>query len=102
MIDLEVVFVVLIFGCILFTLQMLVDYNKRASTIRPQLSQVLRIKEHHKEEMEKVKLAMDYSEKEASQAMNELSELDIKHADLEVRAADLRVKVEAKNDDLRR
>jgi hypothetical protein len=45
MIDLDIVFVVLTFGCILFVLQTLLDYNKRASAMRPQLNEVLRIKE---------------------------------------------------------
>jgi hypothetical protein len=42
-IDLDIVFAVLTFGCVLFVLQTLVDYSKRASMIRPQLNEVARI-----------------------------------------------------------
>lgn len=71
MIDLDIVFVVLTFGCILFVLQTLLDYNKRASAMRPQLNEVLRIKERHKEELEKVQRLMDESEKEASKSLDD-------------------------------
>ncbi len=101
MIDLDIVFVVLTFGCILFVLQTLLDYNKRASAMRPQLNDVLRIKEHHKGELEKVQRLMDDSEKEASRYQDEITGLDGKHDELELKAAELRKKLEELDDGLK-
>jgi predicted nuclease with TOPRIM domain len=98
MIDLDIVFAVLTFGCILFVLQTLVDYNKRASKIRPQLNEVARIKSHHQEEKEKVLLKMEDAEKEASKYNDELAELEAKHGELEIKATELRSKVSTDDD----
>lgn len=97
MIDLDIIFAVLTFGCILFVLQTLVDYNKRASAIRPQLREVVRIKDHHKEEMLKVQQVMEDAEKEASKHQDAITELETKYEELEMKAAELRKKVN--NDD---
>ena len=82
MIDLDIVFAVLTFGCILFVLQTLVDYNKRASAIRPQLNEVLRIKDRHKEEIQKVVMAMEESNKEVDKTKDQITELEAKNSEL--------------------
>ena len=82
MIDLDIIFAVLTFGCILFVLQTLVDYNKRASSIRPQLNEVLRIKDNHKEEMLKVTQVMEDAEREASKHQDAITELEAKYDEL--------------------
>ena len=82
MIDLDIVFAVLTFGCILFVLQTLVDYNKRASAIRPQLNEVLRIKDRHKEEIQKVVMAMEESNKEVYKTKDQITELEAKNSEL--------------------
>lgn len=97
MIDLDIIFAVLTFGCILFVLQTLVDYNKRASSMRPQLREVQRIKDKHKEEMSKVQLAMDDAEKEADKHKDEIAALEAKYEELEVKASELRGKVNTDN-----
>ena len=97
-IDLDIIFAVLTFGCILFVLQTLVDYNKRASAIRPQLKEVLRIKDHHKEEMSKVQLVMDDAEKEASKHQAVIEELEAKYEELELKASELRKRVGEQED----
>ena len=102
MIDLDIVFIVLTFGCILFVLQTIVDYNKRASAMRPQLNEVLRIKDRHKEELEKVQRLMDESEKEAVKHQDEITVLDAKHGELELKAVELRKKLAEQDDGLRR
>ena len=102
MIDLDIVFAVLTFGCIIFVLQTLLDYNKRASKIRPQLNEVARIKTHHKEEKEKVLLKMEDAEKDASKYTEELAELDAKHGELEIKANELRDQVHSHEDDWKR
>jgi hypothetical protein len=81
-IDLDIVFAVLTFGCILFVLQTLVDYNKRASAIRPQLNEVLRIKDRHKEEIQKVVMAMEESNKEVDKTKDQITELEAKNSEL--------------------
>ena len=91
--SLDLVLMMLTLGCIVFTLQTPVDYNKQSSVIRPKLFDVARIKAQHIEEMEKVKRTMDESEKEFSKFDTESTELEAKHAELELRAADLRSKV---------
>ena len=96
-IDLGTIFVVLTFGCILFVLQTLVDYTKRASSIRPQLHEVLRVKDRHKEEMNKVQQVMDDVEKEVGKHQDAIMELETKYEELEMRATELRKKV-ADND----
>ena len=101
MIDLDIIFAVLTFGCILFVLQTLVDYNKRASSIRPQLNEVLKIKDHHKEEMLKVQQVMDDAEKEASKHEDAITELETKYEELEMKAKHLRKQV-GDSDDFRR
>jgi len=101
MIDWDIVFIVLTFGCVLFVLQVLLDYNKRASVIRPKLNDVLRIKAHHKEELDKVLLLMEDAEKDASKHQDEINALDVKHEELENKAKELREKVE-KVDERRR
>ena len=82
MIDLDIVFAVLTFGCILFVLQTLVDYNKRASAIRPQLNEVLRIKDRHKGEIQKVVMAMEESNKEVDKTKDQITELEAKNSEL--------------------
>jgi hypothetical protein len=101
-IDLDIVFAVLTFGCVLFVLQTLVDYNKRAGTIRPQLNDVLRIKDRHKEEIQKAVMAMEDSDKEADKTKDEIAELEAKFGELEIKATELRVKVKANEDDWKR
>jgi len=81
-IDLDIVFAVLTFGCILFVLQTLVDYNKPASAIRPQLNEVLRIKDRHKEEIQKVVMAMEESNKEVDKTKDQITELEAKNSEL--------------------
>jgi hypothetical protein len=95
MIDLDIIFAVLTFGCILFVLQTLVDYNKRASAIRPQLNEVLKIKDHHKEEMLKVEQVMEDAEKEALKHEVAITELETKHDELELKADHLREQISA-------
>lgn len=102
MIDLDIVFAVLTFGCILFVLQTLVDYNKRANAIRPKLNEVLRIKDRHKEEIQKVVMAMEESNKEADKTKDEITELEAKHGELEIKATELRAKVQSDEDDWKR
>ena len=102
MIDLDIVFAVLTFGCILFVLQTLVDYNKRATAIRPQLNNVLRIKDRHKEEIQKVLMAMEESDKDADKTKDEITELEAKLGELEIKATEVRAKVQAKEDDWKR
>jgi len=102
MIDLDIVFVVLTFGCVLFALQTLLDYNKRASAMRPQLNEVLRIKDRDKEELEKVQRLMDESEKEASKSQDEVTALDTKHDELGLKAGELRKKLAEQDDGLKR
>jgi len=97
-IDLDIIFAVVTFGCILFVLQTLVEYNKRASAIRPQLNEVKRIKDKHKEEMGILQIQMDESEKEASKVLDEIAELETKHDELELKADQLRQKVQANKD----
>ena len=98
MIDIDIIFIVLTFGCLLFVVQMLMDYNKRASVIQPQLKEVLGIKERNKEELEKVQRLMDDAEKEASKYKDEIAELDTKHGELEVKVAELRAKTKQDDD----
>ena len=102
MIDLDIVFAVLTFGCILFVLQTLVDYNKRATAIRPQLNNVLRIKDRHKEEIQKVLMAMEESDKDADKTKDEITELEAKLGELEIKATEVRAKVQSKEDDWKR
>ena len=102
MIDLDIVFAVLTFGCILFVLQTLLDYNKRASAIRPKLNEVLKIKDHHKEEMLKVQLVMEDAEKEASKHETVITELETKNEELEMKATQLRKQLTDKDEDFRR
>ena len=102
MIDLDIVFAVLTFGCILFVLQTLVDYNKRASAIRPQLNEVLKIKDRHKEEIQKVVIAVEESDKEADKTKDEITELEAKYGELEIKATELRAKVSSDDDDWKR
>ncbi len=99
MIDLEIIFAVLTFGCILFVLQTLVDYNKRAFAIRPQLNEVLRIKQHHKDEMDKARVTLENTEKEMEKHQTEIEELVTKHDELELKANQFRSQVVNKDDD---
>ncbi len=92
--SLDLVLMVLTLGCIVFTLQTLIDYNKQASVIRPKLREVARIKDSHEGEIEKVKRTMDESDKDCEKFDVELAELEAKHAELEIVATDLRSKVD--------
>ena len=98
MIDIDIVFVVLTFGCCLFVVQTLMEYNKRESVMRPQIKEVLDIKERHKEELEKIQRLMDDAEKEASKYKDEITELDTKHGELEVKVIELRAKTKLDDD----
>ena len=70
--------------------------------IELKLNDVLRIKDHHKEELEKVQRLMDDSDKEASRSQDEITALDAKHGELELKAAELRKKLEERDDGLKR
>ena len=98
MIDWDIVFILLTFGCVLFVLQVLLDYNKRAFVIRQKLNDVLRIKPHHQEELDKVLLQMEDAEKDASKHQDEINALDVKHGELENKAKEIRKKVEKFNE----
>lgn len=82
--SLDLVLMVLTLGCIVFTLQTLIDYNKQSSVIRPKLRDVGRIKARHEEEIEKVKQTMDDTEKDDKKFDEEAVELEAKQAELEV------------------
>ena len=92
--SLDLVLMVLTLGCIIFTLQTLIDYNKQSSVIRPKLRDVARIKASHEEEIEKVQRTMEESDKDYTKFDEESTVLEAKHAELELIATELRSKVE--------
>lgn len=92
MIDLDIMFALLTFGCILFVLQMLLDYNKHVTAIRPKLNHVLRIIDQHKEEIQKVVMSIEELDKAAAKAKDEMAELEAKHSELETKHSELEIK----------
>ena len=92
--SLDLLLMVLTLGCVVLTLQTLIEYNKQSSVIRPKLRDVARIKGQHQEEIEKVKRTMDESDKDYQKLNTELAELEAKHAELELVATELKAKVE--------
>ena len=92
--SLDLLLMVLTLGCVVFTLQTLIEYNKQSSVIRPKLRDVARIKGQLEEEIEKVKRTMDESDKDYQKLNTELAELEAKHAELELVATELKAKVE--------
>jgi septal ring factor EnvC (AmiA/AmiB activator) len=66
------IFIVLTLGCVFFVLQILLEYNRHAEQIRPQIQQI-----------EKVERLMEEAESEGAALDAELQKLEKKHKDLE-------------------
>jgi predicted nuclease with TOPRIM domain len=89
-IDLDLVFIALTLGCLVFGLQTLIDFSRQSSAIRPQLKEVDRAKAHHLEEIEKLQESLQEADADAQRLAVELQELEVKRAELETALADLR------------
>lgn len=91
--SIDLAFMVLTLGCVVFLLQTLIDYNKQAAIFRPKMNNVARIKANHKEAIEKVKRQIDEVEKDSGRFDDEFTELEAKRAELDLVASELRSKV---------
>lgn len=76
------IFGILTLGCLVFIIQILVDYSRQAGEIRPQVRSVAQIQDRHTREIEKV-------EKQIQEAREESEQLDARIADLERRHDEL-------------
>ena len=86
--SLDWIFMVLTLASVVFLLQIMVDYNRKASVMSPQLRHANQILARHAEEMEKIEGLMEESRKEAG-------ELDAPLATLEARNDELDSKLKA-------
>jgi septal ring factor EnvC (AmiA/AmiB activator) len=77
------IFIVLTLGCVFFVLQILLEYNRHAEQIRPQIQQIEDMRSRHGEEIEKVERLMEEAESEGAALDAELQKLEKKHKDLE-------------------
>ena len=77
------IFIVLTVGCVFFVLQMLLEYNRNAEQIGPQIQQIENMRSRHSEEIEKVERLMEEAESEGASLDAELQKLEKKHKDLD-------------------
>ena len=77
------IFLVVTLGCAIFLFQILFDYNRQASLIRPQLREAAEIHARHSAEIEKVERLIEEAQKEGVGLDTQIAELDEKHQKLE-------------------
>ena len=77
------IFLVISLGCAIFLFQILFDYNRQASSIRPQLREAAEIHARHSGEIEKVERLIEEAQKEGAGLDGQIAELDEKHQKLE-------------------
>ncbi len=77
------IFLTITLGCAIFLFQILFDYNRQASLIRPQLREAAEIHARHSAEIEKVERLIEEAHKEGSGLDVQITELDEKHQKLE-------------------
>ena len=81
--SLDWIFIALTLSSVVFLLQILVDYNRQASVLRPQLRHVDQILRRHAEEMEKVEALLEEAQMEAGELDKPLSTLESRNEELE-------------------
>ena len=89
------IFIAVTLGCVLFFLQILMDYNRQASKIRPQIRHVEAIQARHTEELEKVERMIRETEQEQSTLNTELERMEQKITELESTKARLQAMLDA-------
>jgi hypothetical protein len=77
------IFAILTLGCLVFIIQILVDYTKQAGDIRPQLRTVSQIQERHNMEIEKVQKLIKTAEAEGAKLDARIADLERRHDELE-------------------
>lgn len=77
------IFIAVTMGCVIFFLQILVDYNRQAGQIRPQIRRANEIQERHNEEIQRVQRLVEETEQEGAKLSEELAGLQERHQELE-------------------
>lgn len=77
------IFAILTLGCLIFIIQILLDYSKQAGDIRPQVRAATNIQERNSQEIEKVEKLIKNAEEEGSKLDARIAELEHRHDELE-------------------
>ena len=77
------IFIAVTLGCVLFFLQIVLDYSRQASKIRPQIRLVEEIRSRHSEELAKVERMFRETEQEENTLETELEHMEQKLSALE-------------------
>ena len=77
------IFGILTLGCLVFIIQIMMDYSKQAAQIRPQLRSVSQIQERHGQEIEKVEKLIKTGQEEAQKLDGRIADLERRHDELE-------------------
>ncbi|MDA0746786.1 MAG: hypothetical protein O2954_09720 [bacterium] len=76
------IFIGLTLGCVLFLLQMVLEYNRQTTQIRPQIQHAKEVQSKHVEELKKVELLLAESQGEEDGLEKRIADLDKRHKEL--------------------
>ncbi len=93
--SLDWIFMVLTLACVIFLFQILVEYNRQAGQLRPQLRQVAEIRQRHEQEMERVARLTEEAEEDGAELDKQVLELDARAQLLEAELNGLQAQEES-------